>query len=153
MSAFRARGLVAVLAGSLLFGGLALALAMPAQIAGAATQLVTNCNDSGAGLLLQAVLDAQTGDTIHFALSPMCSTIILANTIDITASLTIDGPGASTLAVSGEVASGGAFGVASGVTVTMSGLSIVDDSFSGIDNSGALTLTGDARPTRLRRAR
>ena len=35
MGVYRARSLRAVLAGSLLFGGIALALAMPAQIAGA----------------------------------------------------------------------------------------------------------------------
>ena len=49
MGVYRARSLRAVLAGSLLLGSVALALAMPAQIAGAATQLVTNCNDSGLG--------------------------------------------------------------------------------------------------------
>ena len=41
MGVFRARSLRAVLAGSLLFGGVALALVMPAHGTGATTQLVT----------------------------------------------------------------------------------------------------------------
>ena len=45
----------------------------PCRMADAATQTVTNCNDSGAGSLPQAVLNAGSGDTIAFAPSPPCS--------------------------------------------------------------------------------
>ncbi len=142
MTGFR-KSLRAVLAGSLVFVGVV--LAMPAQIASASTQQVTNCNDSGPGSLRQAVLDAASGDTIDFPLSPTCSTIVLASTIDITTSLTIDGPGASGLAVSGNDASR-VFVIDSGVTATISGLTIEDGSVSdangggGIENLGTLTV-------------
>ena len=135
------KSLRAFLAGSLVFVGVA--LAMPAQIAGASTQLVTNCNDSGPGSLRQAVLDAASGDSIDFALSPKCSTIILASTIDITTSLTMDGPGANALAVSGngvvEV-----LGISNAITANISGMTI-EDGFNptggGIANSGTLNLS------------
>src|ERR1700677_2587006 len=58
--------------------------------AGAATQTVTNCNDSGTGSLRQAVLDSASGDTVSFSPSLPCATITLGSTIDISTSLSID---------------------------------------------------------------
>ncbi len=118
--------------------------------ASAATDTVTNCNNTGAGSLRQTVANATSGDTIDFALPRACSTITLSSTIDVSTTLTIDGPGASRLAVSGghavEVCD-----IASGVTVSISGLT-VKGGFSGsvgvngligggIYNSGTLNLT------------
>ena len=60
----------------------------PAQVS-AATWTVTNCNDSGAGSLRQAVLDASSGDTIGFATSRVCSLITLASDIVISKNLTV----------------------------------------------------------------
>jgi len=71
----RARRLRAALAGALLFVGVV--LTMPAQIAGAATQL-ENRNDSGPGSLRQAVLHVAPGYSMSFAPDLGYSTIILA---------------------------------------------------------------------------
>ena len=98
---------------------------LPAQ---AATNLtVTNCNSSGSGSLPDAVAtaDAATGDSIGFALPPpACSTITLNATLQISSNMTINGPGAALVAVSGanivEV-----FSVSAAVTgATISGLTI-----------------------------
>ncbi len=115
-----------------------------------ATQIVSNCNDSGPGSLRQAVADVSSGGTVDFALSPSCSTITLTSgDIEIATNLAIDGPGASDLAVSGDNASQ-VFVVDNGVTASISGLT-VEDGFSqpsdttvsggGIFNKGALTVT------------
>ena len=71
MGVCRARRLGAVQAGTLLFVGVV--LTMPARIAGAATQLVTNCNDAGPGSLRQAVLHGESGHSVGFsALAVSC---------------------------------------------------------------------------------
>ena len=120
----------------------------PAQVAAGATLGVTNCNDSGPGSLRQAVSSAASGSTITFALSPACSTITLTSgEIDITTSLTISGPGASALAVSGDLATR-VFEVEPGASVAISGLSIEDGAIpgginsvgGGIRNGGTLTV-------------
>jgi parallel beta-helix repeat protein len=121
---------------------------LPALAAAAGTQTVTNCNDSGSGSLRQAVLNAGSGDTITFALSPACSTITLTSgEIDIAQSLIISGPGANALAVSGNDQSR-VFAV-SGGTVAISGLTIengdvpgnINSTGGGINNDGTLTLS------------
>jgi predicted outer membrane repeat protein len=72
------------------------------QVARAASLTVTNLDDSGPGSLRQAVADAQPGDTITF--DPVLSggTISLISTIDINKDLTILGPGADQLTISGN---------------------------------------------------
>ena len=73
-----------------------LGVVIPEQQANAATQTVTNCADSGTGSLRVAVADANSGDTITFALSPACRVITLTSgDIEINKNLTINGPGAS----------------------------------------------------------
>jgi hypothetical protein len=104
-----------------------------------ATQTVTNCADSGTGSLRQAILNATSGATITFAFAPSCSFINLESTIDIATDVTIVGPGASALRV-GESVYKTAFSIASGVTVSISGLTIENGS-TGIVNAGTLTLT------------
>ena len=115
---------------------------VPNQVAGASTKTVANCNDSGAGSLRQAVADVSAGDTIHFALSPSCGGITLTSGyIEITQNLTIEGPGAGALAVSGNHEST-VFVVDAGVTATISGLTIDDAAGgSGIGNEGTLNVT------------
>ena len=97
---------------------------VPAQVGEAATLTVANCNDAGAGSLRQAVLDASTGDTITFGLSPSCNLITLTTgPILIDKSVDIVGPGQNELAVSG----GGTTTVLYvESTVTISGLTIDD---------------------------
>ena len=115
---------------------------LPVGVAGAATQTVTNCNDSGAGSLRQAVATASSGDTVAFALSPSCSTIALTSPIDIAMNLTIAGPGPGSSALA--LSAGGAtddVDVSSAVTdASISGLTVEDGS-TGIHNDGSLTVT------------
>ncbi|HXQ62350.1 MAG TPA: choice-of-anchor Q domain-containing protein [Acidimicrobiales bacterium] len=128
---------------ALVLGLAPLSVAMAPGMAAAATRTVTNCNDSGTGSLRKAVLDAASGDTVAFALSPPCPIITLTSTISITRNLTVDGPGSGVLAVSGNDAVG-VFSVDPGVSVTLSGLTIEKGSSTrggGILNDGALTVT------------
>jgi len=68
----------------------------------AATLTVTNTDDSGAGSLRQAILDAAAGDTVDFNLSGCpCTITLTSGELIIDKSLTIQGPGASQLTVSG----------------------------------------------------
>ena len=119
---------------------------MPVPRAGAATDVVTNCSgdSSVAGSLPNEVADATAGDEITFALS--CSTITLTSRLDISG-LTISGPGAGSLAISGGGTTGVLF-VGSSGSASISGLTIEDgaDSTSGggaiWNNGGTLTVSG-----------
>ncbi|MCB1920105.1 MAG: DUF4214 domain-containing protein [Candidatus Competibacteraceae bacterium] len=126
--------------------GFFLMLALNLSVAQAATFTVTSLNDSGAGSLRKAVLDANAApgnDTIAFQ-SGLTGTIVLTSgEIAITDRVAINGPGANVLAVSGNQASR-VFKV-SGLGVTLQGLTIKagkvnNDYGGGIDNSGFLTL-------------
>ena len=74
----------------------------PAATRPAGTIVVTNCDDSGAGSLRDAVDNAVTGDVIDLS-SLTCSAITLStglvSTVD---DLTLTGPGAGTLAIDGN---------------------------------------------------
>jgi len=112
----------------------------------ATTRTVTNTSDSGAGSLRQAIIDADaanTGDTIAFGPAATGMITLTTGVLEIQHTLTINGPGAATLAVSGGGTSQ-VFIVDSGATVSISGLTIQDgtDAFGGgVENSGTLTLT------------
>ncbi len=121
------------------------AVVLPPSVAQAATDVVTNCSGSASvpGSLPYEVANAGSGDTLTFALSPPCTTITPASTIDIAKNLTIAGPGSHTVAVSG----GGTREVffISGGTVTISGLAIENgnagsNNGGGIDNLATLTV-------------
>jgi fibronectin-binding autotransporter adhesin len=108
---------------------------LPAQVASAATQTVTNCNDSGGGSLREAVLSASSGETINFALTPSCSTVDLTSgEIAIDTSMTIEGPGSNFLAMSGGNVSR-VFDIEGG-TVAISGLTIEDGNGVGANDDG-----------------
>ncbi len=118
-------------------------LAISGEIAAAATDTVTTCNGAGPGSLSATVTSAGAGDTINFSVTcPSTSPIVLAAPINIATNLTIEGPGASRLAVSGN-SSVGVFNVGTGVTATISGLTI-ENGFAtgggGVWNSGNLTV-------------
>src|SRR5215831_6272567 len=83
--------------------------------------MVTSTADSGAGTLRQAIADAAAGDTIEFGLSlSYPATITLTSeTLLIDKNLTIQGPGAPALTVSGNHA-GRVFRVERGAIVTLS---------------------------------
>ena len=117
---------------------------LPTQVAGAATDVVTNCSGSAStpGSLPYEVANASLGDTVTFALSPLCTTITLGATITISDNLTITGPGSGALAIIGT-GSQSDFTVGSAATATISGLTIEDGGGSaggGIANSGTLTI-------------
>jgi len=110
--------------------------------AGAVT--VSNTDDSGAGSLRQAIIDATDGDTINFSLAAN-STITLTSEITIDNSLTIDGSGTSGLVISSDDADSDGhndsrvFYISSGTTVTINNLTIADgyaDYGGGIYNDG-----------------
>ena len=109
-----------------------------APAAEAATFTVTNTNDSGAGSLRQAIETANTdaaADTILFQ-SGLSGTITLTTgQLDITESVTITGPGAANLTVSGNNASRVfyLYNSASNIAVGISGLTIAN----GNENIGA----------------
>lgn len=103
--------------------------------------VVINANDSGTGSLRQAIADASNGDTINFDSSLDGQTIALTSgQLVITKTLTISGPGANLLAISGKNSSR-VFYITS--IVTISGVTIKEGSAfpgGGIYNSGTLTL-------------
>ena len=68
---------------------------VPIEHVHAATLTVTNTNDSGAGSLRQAILDAVSGDRIIFDPTLAGQTIALASNLIINKDLTIDGSGLS----------------------------------------------------------
>ena len=110
------------------------------------TLTVTNNLDSGHGSLRYEIARAQNKDTIVFAPSLDGQTITLTSgELDITAkSLTIEGPGANQLTVSGGHGSR-VFEVAATSSATLSGLTISNGySVDGgaILNAGTLTVTG-----------
>lgn len=130
-----------------------LILTVSAINAAAATFTVTNTNDTGAGSLRQAITDANTAasaDTIVFDSSfNTARTITLAGTvllIGTNADLTITGPGANLLTVSGNNVSR-VFQIQSGIgQVTISGMTITGGNGLGgnggaIQNNGILTIT------------
>ena len=126
-------------------------LALP-QLAQAATVTVTTANDSGAGSLRDAISSSSTGDTIDFAPALDGQAITLTSgALVIPHALTISGPGAGSLTVSGNNASP-VFAVqaSSGGDVTISGLTVTAGSYTGgvggaginAASAGSLTLSG-----------
>ncbi|MBI4463628.1 MAG: hypothetical protein HY647_02890, partial [Acidobacteria bacterium] len=85
------------------------------------TITVSNTNDSGAGSLRDAIAGAASGDIILFNVN---GTITLTSgEIEISKNLTITGPGAESLAISGNKVSR-VFSITGGYTVVISGLFI-----------------------------
>src|SRR5438105_4075077 len=66
----------------------------------AGTITVTNTNDSGPGSVRQALVDANDGDTIDFAVTGTIG--LTSGELLVDKSITISGPGAGTLAVDGN---------------------------------------------------
>jgi hypothetical protein len=114
------------------------AIALPAD---ADTITVTNTNDSGPGSLRQALVDANDGDTINFAVTGTIG--LTTNELVIDRSITINGPGPDLLAVSGSyVQFIGVFHVMPGHTVTIEGLT-VSGGYGGIYNDHATLTVSD----------
>ena len=117
-------------------------LAGPPNTVEAATLTVTSLGDTGAGTLRQAITDASPDDTIDFSVT---GTITLSSgRLTVIKDLTITGPGASSLTISGNNSSG-VFLTAIG-TVAISGLTLTNGNVGGgqgggVENQGPLTLT------------
>src|SRR6476646_4271364 len=109
-----------------LFTLLCAAVASPQTIQ-AAPITVINTNDSGAGSLRQALADANDGDTISFDASVTGSITLSSGELLVNHGITISGPGANILSVDANQTSR-VFHIASGKTVTISGLSITNGS-------------------------
>ncbi|HBU02256.1 MAG TPA: hypothetical protein DEB20_06935, partial [Acidimicrobiaceae bacterium] len=123
-------------------GGGAGLLAVSAGVASAASFTVTNCNDSGAGSLRQAVLDSEAAsgaDTI--SISAVCDAsgaVSVSGVMNITDSLAIVGPGAASFILDGQ-GSTQIFNVAgTGVEdVVLSGMTITNGKIVG-NRGGAI---------------
>ena len=105
----------------------------------AANITVTNTNDNGPGSLRQALADANNGDTIDIAVAGTIG--LTTGELPVTRSITISGPGAQNLTINGNNQSR-VFHIASGQTVTISGLTIANghasDYGGGIYNDHAV---------------
>ncbi len=117
-----------------------------AQVAGAATDSVTNCSGSPThpGSLPYEVANASSGDTISFSVScPASSPIVIGSSIKLKKPLVITGPGADRLVVSGNNAVR-VFNISVGVQVALSGITVEKGSAitgGGILDLGPLKLT------------
>jgi hypothetical protein len=103
-----------------------------------ATITVTNTNDNGPGSLRQAIEDASSGDTINFSVTGMIALPNFRLVVD--KNLTIYGPGPSLLSI-GNPPVGDVFLISSGVTASVSGITIRGAGYSDADGgSGILNL-------------
>nr|MCB0041909.1 Ig-like domain repeat protein [Caldilinea sp.] len=103
------------------------------------TRTVTNDGDSGAGSLRQAIADVCAGGTVNFSLSyPATITLTSGVALTLTKDVTITGPGADKVAVSGNAATR-VFVVDRYVSVSIDGLTIRDGRTGG-DGGGILVL-------------
>lgn len=87
------------------------------------TITVTNTNDSGVGSLRQALVDANDGDTINFAVTGTIG--LTSGELHVDKSVTISGPGADNLAINGNAMSR-VFHIGSSRTVTIADLTITN---------------------------
>jgi hypothetical protein len=106
---------------------------------------VTTLQDGVAGSLRDAIASTPAGGTVTFQ-AGLIGTITLGSVLSISKNLTISGPGADTITVSGNNATE-VLNVAAGSTVAISGLTVASGQAvngGGILNNGTLTLTADA---------
>jgi hypothetical protein len=133
----------------LLFLCVALMSAATLAPAQAATLTVTTLANSNTGSLRNAINNAASGDTIKFKdglfKDGVTSTIKLSKELSISKTLTIQGPGARKLMVSGDGVCR-VFHVqktSAGITVNISGLTIANgkaNGGAGLDSNGTVTL-------------
>jgi hypothetical protein len=109
---------------------------------------VTNLNDAGLGSLRQAILDTPAGGTVDFQPGLSGTITLSGGELAISKDLTIAGPGADVITVSGNGSPYRVFNIAATFTVAISGLTIANGrGFAlggGIMNNGALTITNSA---------
>jgi len=119
------------------------------------TLTVTNTNDSGPNSLRNAIGIANNGDVINFSLTYPATISLTSGSLLIGSSITITGPGSSSLKIDATNNSGKerVFTIAVGRTVTISGLTVTGGrgggtsggsttgNGGGIYNSGTLSLS------------
>ncbi len=129
-----------VLISALLLAGL-LATLVPA-VSRAAGFTVTNLNDSGSGSLRQALADAKAagGDDIIAFHAGLTGTITVTSWLVIDSNVTIQGPGAELLTISGGNTTR-VFLVKDGVTATIDGLTISDGQVGSNERGGGIMIT------------
>ncbi len=110
----------------------------PAQQAGP----VTTLNDNGPGSLRQIIANARPGSTITFDPRLHGTILLTSSDLNIAKCLTIRGPGAGILSISGGK-SGYSIRVSKGFSVTISDLTFKDSNTANgfLDNEGTLMLT------------
>jgi hypothetical protein len=126
--------------------GIALALST-APIVSAATQIVTNCSDSGAGSLRSAMAATVEGDTVDMS-QISCSRITLSSgalTSGVN-DLTIKGKGQQTLTIDGGNHSFGVFQHTGTGTLTISDVTITNASYL---QGGCISTLGSASLTHV----
>jgi hypothetical protein len=101
----------------------------------AATLIVTNTADSGAGSLRAAIAAASEGDAIEFDPALNGQTIITSG-LGIDKNITINGPGPNQLAVSGSGSQSRVFRITPGHIVIIAGLKISSGSAEGGSGGG-----------------
>jgi hypothetical protein len=106
----------------------------------AATITVTNTNDSGPGSLRQALVNANDGDTINFAVTG--SITLTSGGLGVDKNVTISGPGADRLSIDGNHAAHQFVLVTGADNTTISGLTIINGD-GGILNGGATLTVGN----------
>lgn len=118
--------------------GLGLALAGATDANAAAVETVTSQADSGLGTLRRAVIDVDPGGTVNFAGGVTGEITLTSGEIGFSKALTIVGPGADVLTVSGN-GSSRIFkaDTANGLEVTIAGLALTDGD-SGFNDGGAI---------------
>ena len=109
-------------------------LGLITSAAQAATDTVTNANDSGSGSLRAVVAAAAAGDTVNFASGVTGSIALSSGAISIGHDLTIQGPGASTLAI--DAGHKSQIFTISGGNVSISGLTLKNGAAGGPGGSG-----------------
>ena len=123
-------------------------LGLAAPAARAATRTVTNTKDSGAGSLRAVIAAAAAGDTVTFTVTGTIK--LTSGQITLTQPVTLQGPGAGSLAIDGNKSSRIFEASASSGTVTLNNLTLqngylYNDYGAGLENDGngaALVLTG-----------
>jgi hypothetical protein len=122
------------------FAAMGMLLCAMAMQAHASTITVSNTNDSGPGSLRQALVNANDGDTINFAVTGNIA--LTSGGLVIDKNVTISGPGANELSIDGNQGDF-VFAVDPDKTATISGLTVRNGQV-GIGNVGTLTVSNCA---------
>src|SRR5207249_3468714 len=108
----------------------------------ATTRTVTSLADSGPGSLRATIAASADGDTITFANGVTGTITLTSGEMVIGHSVTMTGPGAALLTLSGN-ASSRVFNILSGTVVSMSGVSVANGRTTGADAT-TISAAGDA---------